>query len=259
MNFFLTNKVVIISGSSKGIGKIIAKFFLVNKAKVLICSRNLKELKKTYNNFRKKFGKNVMMASGNVLDKKFLKELKNLVIKKWSKVDILIANAGDINYSHNLNLQNYKKKWFIKYNFETAKNFVDFFLSIIIKSKGKIIFISSIASLVKTTANREFVKSKILMNKFAKCLSVKLSKKNVNVNIIAPGNIFFSNGNWDKKLRKDKNKVLKYIKKNVPLNRFGSPEDIAYMCLFLASKISRFITGQVIPIDGGQTLISKKI
>ena len=81
-----------------------------------------------------------------------------------------------------------------------------------------------------------------------------MSKNNVNVNIVAPGNIYIKKGNWDIKMKENKKEVIRYIKKNVPMKRFVYPDEVANLCLFLADRNSKSITGQIIAIDGGQSL-----
>ena len=75
----------------------------------------------------------------------------------------------------------------------------------------------------------------------------------IRVNTISPGNILSPGGTWDKKIKKDRVVVKKYIQSNVPANRLGSPEEIAYLALFLSSSKASFINGSNIVIDGGQT------
>ena len=84
-------------------------------------------------------------------------------------------------------------------------------------------------------------------------MSRKLANK-VRVNVIAPGNIFFDGGSWDEKNKEDSNKVKQIIKQTVPMNRFGTPEEVANAAVFLCSERSSFITGSVLTIDGGQTV-----
>ena len=88
---------------------------------------------------------------------------------------------------------------------------------------------------------------------YVKTMSRELSKKNIRINLISPGNILFNKGNWDKKIKKNKTKIKKMIKKIVPLNKFGKPEDISVMVAILLSNKTQFITGSNFVIDGGQT------
>ena len=242
------NKVVIISGSSKGIGKGLAIQYLENNFKVMINSRNYDELKTTYLKLKKKFKNEILMVSGDISNKNTLKEIRKIILKKWKKIDILIANAGDVSK------KNEKSAWYIDKNYLVTKKFIDFFYKDLIKTSGNIILISSIVSLTNTPAPKGFTKSKKLINKYGRSLSLKLAKFNVNVNVIAPGNIYFRDGNWDNKMRKNPKETKKYIKNQVPMQKFGTIRDISNLCLFLTSKFSSFITGQTIAVDGGQAI-----
>lgn len=244
-----SNKVAIISGSSKGIGLGLAKKFLEKNYNVLINSRNLEALSTSYRYLKKKFPNKVLMICGDISKTKTLKDIKKIILKKWNRIDLLIANAGDISSNKTNN-----KKWLINKNFVTSKKFVDFFYKYLIKTEGNIIFISSIVALIKTNAPMGYTISKKLINAYGKKLSLKLAKYNINVNIVAPGNIYFKNGNWFNKLKNEPKKTIKYIKDNVPMNMFGSVSDVTNLCYFLSSNESNFITGQIIAVDGGQSI-----
>lgn len=239
-------KVAIISGSSKGIGLGLAKKFLKKNYKIVINSRNFKNLNTIYKKLKKKFPNRVLMVCGDISKTSTLKNIEKSVLTKWNRIDVLIANAGDIS--------NKNKSWLINKNFITSKKFVDYFYKYLIKTEGSIVFISSIAALIKNNAPIGYTISKKLINDYGKKLSLKLAKYKVNVNIVAPGNIYFKNGNWFNKLKNDPKKITKYIKDNVPMNMFGSVSDIANLCFFLSSNESNFITGQIIAADGGQSM-----
>jgi len=243
------HKVAIISGSSKGIGLGLAKKFLKKNYNVLINSRNFVELNHVYKDLKKKFPSRILMVCGDISKTSTLKMIEKNILIKWNRVDVLIANAGDIS-----NKKTNNKNWLINKNFITSKKFIDFFYKYLIKTEGSIIFISSIVALIKTKAPIGYTMSKKLVNTYGKKLSIKLAKYNINVNIIAPGNIYFKNGNWFDKLKKDPKTITKYIKDNVPMNKFGSVNDIASLCLFLGSDESNFLTGQIIAVDGGQSI-----
>ena len=80
----------------------------------------------------------------------------------------------------------------------------------------------------------------------------KIYGNKIRINGVSPGNILFDGSVWDKKLKKNKSKVLKYIKNNVPQNKFGTADDIANAVLFLSSNNASFINGEVLVVDGGQ-------
>ena len=135
-----------------------------------------------------------------------------------------------------------------------AFKFVNFFLEEIKKSQGSIVFISSIASLKDLGAPFGYASSKLSLNFYSKLLANRLAKYNVKVNNIIPGNIFFKGGSWEKKIHKNSKKIKSMIENSVPLKRFGKPEEIADLAIFLLSPKSGFITGAEIVIDGGQVI-----
>ena len=119
-------------------------------------------------------------------------------------------------------------------------------------SKGSLLFISSIAGIEAFGAPVDYSTSKTAIISFAKNVSRKLAKE-VRVNVIAPGNIWFSNGSWDKKMKTDKKQVDKILS-SVPMERFGTPKEIGDAAAFLCSERAEFITGSTLVIDGGQTV-----
>ena len=125
----------------------------------------------------------------------------------------------------------------------------------IIESKGSIICISSICGneLVKG-APITYSTAKAALNFYLKSLSHYLSFLGVKINVISPGNIFFDGSVWDKKMKKNKKATKDLIRKTVPLNKFGTVNDITSMVSYLVSKKSEFITGSNFVIDGGQTI-----
>jgi 3-oxoacyl-[acyl-carrier protein] reductase len=254
MNLNLSNKTFLISGSSKGIGLMIAENLLNEDANVIITGRSKKLIKKQFNKLYLKFGLKVAYVDGDITNKLVLKKIKNLVKKRWKKLDGIIANAGSIKTNVNTFLSEKDFYWYQKNNFLTAFKFVNFFLKEIKKSQGSIIFISSIASLKDLGAPLGYASSKLTLNFYSKFLANKLAKYNVRVNNIIPGNIYFKGGNWEKKIRKNPKKIKSMIKNKVPLRRFGKPEEVANLATFLLSSKSNFITGAEIIIDGGQII-----
>jgi len=123
----------------------------------------------------------------------------------------------------------------------------------LIKSSGNIVLTGSIAGIEEIGAPIPYSVSKAALTMYAKGLSKKLAEHHIRVNSIAPGNIIFKGGNWDKKNQNDPEGIQKMLKGKVPLKKFGTPEDIGNMVTFLLSERSGFITGSCVVIDGGQT------
>jgi len=145
-----------------------------------------------------------------------------------------------------------KKTW--NSNFESALKTARTFLPMLERSKGCLLFISSIAGVEAFGAPTDYSTAKTAIIALAKNMARKLAFNGVRVNVIAPGNVFFKGGTWHDKIRKNENHVSKIIKSTVPMNRFATPQEIADSAVFLCSDRASFITGITLVIDGGQTV-----
>jgi 3-oxoacyl-[acyl-carrier protein] reductase len=121
------------------------------------------------------------------------------------------------------------------------------------ESKGCLLFVSSITALEAFGAPVDYSTAKSAVSALAKNMARKLAKE-VRVNVLAPGNVYFSDGSWDEKIKQDPERVKKILASTVPMNRFGTPEEMADAALFLCSERAEFITGATLVVDGGQTV-----
>jgi len=254
MNLNLYNKTFLISGSSRGIGLKIAESLLNEGANTIITGRSKKLVKKQFNKLYPKYGFKVAYVNGDIKNNLVLKKIRNIVKKRWEKLDGIVANAGSVKQNVSSFCSEKDFYWYQKNNFITAFKLVNYFLDDIKKNKGSIVFISSIASLKDLGAPLGYVSSKLSLNYYSKFLANELAKYKVRVNNIIPGNIYFKGSNWDKKIKKNPKKVKKMIKSQVLLGRFGKPEEIANLAMFLLSSKASFMTGAEVVIDGGQTI-----
>ena len=124
-------------------------------------------------------------------------------------------------------------------------------LTLLLSSKGNLLFVSSIAGIEAFGAPVDYSTAKASVIALAKNMARKLT--DVRVNVVAPGNVYFEGGSWDQKIKKDKNRVDNIIQETVPMNRFASPKEISDSIVFLCSDRASFITGSTLVVDGGQT------
>jgi len=250
----LKNKVFIISGSSRGIGKGIATTLAEEGANIVLTGRTEKELITTSKELEEIFPNQVLSHKGDLQDKKTLRELEHKVISKWGKIDGIVANAANIKKIPDINIKEKDWLWFLENNFHVAVGFVDTFTDHLIANKGSIVIIGSIAGLEDLSAPMPYSISKAAVNVYSRSLAKRLGEYGVRVNCVAPGNIIFKGGNWDKKLNADPKTVKKMIKEKVALKMFGDPTDIGNITTFLLSDKAKFITGSTFVVDGGQTV-----
>ena len=136
-------------------------------------------------------------------------------------------------------------------NFETALTITRTCLPMLQARQGSLLFISSITGLSALGAPVDYSVAKTAFIALAQNLARKVAPK-VRVNVIAPGNVFFSGGSWDEKVKAQPETVESMLLSQVPLQRFGTPEEIADAAVFLCSPRASFITGSVLRVDGGQ-------
>jgi len=122
------------------------------------------------------------------------------------------------------------------------------------RGEGAILMISSIAGLTGLGTPLTYGTSKAAMNHLTKELARVSGRNNVRINAIAPGNIIFPDGEWEERINGERGDAwTRWIKREVPLQRFGKPEEIGSAAAFLLSPVASFITGAIVPVDGGQT------
>ena len=256
MDLGLTNKRVLVTGSSRGIGLAIVKNFLEEGAKVCMVSRGSSDLFNNEKDLQNNYGKESVFASTcDCTSASNLLVLQQEIQSKWGGVDIVVSNVVDGRSTTETipNNKQWDKIWSI--NFESSLFIAREFLPILRQSEtgGCLLFVSSIAAMEAFGAPVDYSTAKTAISALAKNIARKLAKE-VRVNVLAPGNVFFSGGSWDEKIKKDKDKVASIIQSAVPMNRFGTPEEMADAAIFLCSERARFITGSTLVVDGGQTV-----
>ena len=251
--FNLKDKVAVVTGASRGIGKAIAIQLSEAGAKVIISSRKYEECEKVANEIKSK-GYKAEVIPCHVGRKEEIRNLVKETINKYNGIDILVSNAGTnpaFGPLENLNDNAFDKV--LDVNLKSSIWLVNEACLYLKKNKASsIIIMSSISALIGTKDIGAYGISKAAEISLVKNFAVELGPYGIRVNAIAPGLIKteFSRAIWS-----DKDKLKKQIE-NTPLQRIGYPEDISGIVHFLASDASSFITGQLIVADGGETITS---
>ena len=246
MNLNLEGKIALVTGSSRGIGKSIAFLLYEEGCKVVLNGRHSASLKIATKSLEGSY------FVADVTNPKECMNLVNYVIKKHGKLDILICNVGSGKSVPPGMEKNLEWEKMLDLNFFSAINIINAAKDSLKKSKGTVICISSIAGLETTGAPITYSVSKTALISYVKKISKPFAKEGIRINCVSPGNIFFKGSTWEEKLRKNKNRVEEMLKNKVALNRFGTPEEVSDLVVFLVSSKSSFITGSNFVIDGGQ-------
>lgn len=239
------NEVVLVTGSTRGIGHEIARAFVKEGAVVVILGRNPETAEKVAAEFRKNNGKAESFGC-DVTNTQNVQEIVNKLLDKHKKVDILINNAGITR--DNLLLRMSESDWddVIQNNLRGVFNCTKVVLKAMLKArKGKIINIASVIGMTGNIGQANYAASKAGIIGFSKSVALEVASRGITVNAVAPGYIQTA---MTAKLNE---KAQEGILKSIPLGRFGSPCDVAGVCLFLASRDADYITGQTITVDGG--------
>lgn len=256
MNLDLAGKVVVVTGATGGIGLAIAHQFLEQGCRVALLARDADRLERTSNKLGNDIdSRNIVAISVDCAIEKDLNEAVLTVIKTWSKIDIAIANIGDGKSEQIAIPSSESFKNAFETNFQTAVNLARATQDELRRSRGNLLFISSIAGLEVIGAPTDYSIAKSALTALSKQLAHKLAPE-IRVNCISPGNIFFAGGRWEELIKSDGESVHAMIKESVPLERFGTPEEVANAAVFLCSPRAAFITGACLTIDGGQTVAS---
>jgi 3-oxoacyl-[acyl-carrier protein] reductase len=238
-------KTIFISASSSGIGYHLAKDFISSGYKVIINGKNFSKLKKASDSLGK-----CDYFLGDLTNTKKIESLIKNIKKKYKYLDILICNLGNSDYKKN----NSNFEYALKNNFLSSVKLIDHSKNILKKNSSKILCISSICGVENINgAPIGYSVAKSALNFYIKLISSELAKSGITINGIVPGNIIFEGSTWEKKMLRNPKKTKLYVKNNVPINKFGSTRDIFEICKMLSENNSKFITGSLFKLDGGQT------
>jgi NAD(P)-dependent dehydrogenase (short-subunit alcohol dehydrogenase family) len=273
----LNGRVCVITGGGGVIGAVLAKGLASVGAKVAILDIKKEFADKVADEIVRDFGTEAIGVEADVLDKSSLEESKKIVVKKFGLIDILINGAGGNspkattkeefitdenvksleNTFFGLELEGFQKVFDLNFLGTLLPTMV-YAKEMVERKSGVILNVSSMNSFRSLTKIPAYSAAKASINNFTEWLAVHFAKMNVRVNAIAPG-FFLTNQNRFLLIDEKTNKLTargEKIINNTPMNKFGETEDLVGGTLFLLSDLSSFITGTVMPIDGGFNIYS---
>lgn len=242
----LEGKTVLITGASRGIGKGIAQCFAQHNCNVAFTYNSSVKVAQILEKELQDFGVKAKGYQSNAANYEQAHKLVEQVLTDFDGIDTLINNAGVTR--DNLLMRMTEKDFddVIEINLKSIFNMTKAVQKTFLKQrKGSLIHISSIVGVKGNAGQTNYAASKSGIIGFSKSIALELGSRNIRSNVIAPG---FIETEMTSKLPED---VVQNWRKNVPLKRGGLPQDVANACIFLASDLSSYITGQVLNVDGG--------
>lgn len=238
----LKDKVAIVSGGTSGIGRAIAEKFGSQGAKVAILGTSVERGKQA----QEAIGSNSAFYKVDVSNYDEVQAALKQISDHFGPVDILVNNAGITRDQLLIRMSEEEWDQVMAVNLKSCYNLSHGCIrSMIRQRKGKIVNVSSVVGLTGNPGQTNYAASKAAIIGFTKALAKEVAARNVHVNCIAPG--FIETPMTEAMTEAQKEITLSHI----PFGRMGAPEDIANAALFLASPLSDYITGTVLPVDGG--------
>ena len=265
--FDISNKVIIITGGSGVLGGSMAEYLLAQGAKVAIVGRTLKKIDARLAVLNKK-SPEVLGFSGNVLDQLFLQQVKDVIVEKWGRIDVLInaaggnmpgATIGENQTIFDLGIDDFRRVSELNLDGSVRPSLI-FGKQMADQGDGCIINVSSMTAKQAVTRVLGYSASKAAIDNFTRWMATELALKfgdGLRVNAIAPG-FFIGAQNRSLLLNKDGSYTErgKTIIANTPMKRFGNADELNGTIHWLISDAASFVTGTIIPIDGGFSAFS---
>ena len=248
MEISFKGKKVLVGGGSRGIGRSIALAFAGSGADVAISARGSEGLKAAEAELRQ-HGTKIVSIACDLGDEPQVTRYVNEAANLLGGIDVLINNASGVGMKDDESGWESSVSIDLLATVRATRSAIPF----LEKSRGSIVNISSISGLKAVPRSLPYAAIKAALINYTMGQGLALAAKQIRVNAIAPGSIEFPGGIWDNRKTSDPD-LYQRVHRSIPWGRYGSPEEIAAVAIFLASDLAKWVTGQTIVVDGGQSL-----
>lgn len=251
----LRGKVAFVAGASRGIGLAIARAFLEEGANVVITARGAPALEEARRQLAGSFHTaRVLSLQGDMTVLGEIEPALDAALATFERLDAVVANVGSGSARRGWDLGPEDWEAALRTNLLGGMALATAALRHLSRRRGgSLTFVSSIAAIEAIDAPIPYSAAKAALQSAVKTLSRLVGQDGVRVNAVVPGNVLFPGGTWERQLEERREVFEEYVRTEVPLQRFGRPDEIAHAVVFLASERASFVTGASLVVDGGQT------
>jgi 3-oxoacyl-[acyl-carrier protein] reductase len=252
MELGLAGKVAIVTGASRGVGKAIARALAAEGCRLSIVARGRKALEETATELWQS-GAEVLPVVADLTLAESIETLVQATLTQYGRIDILIHNAGGAKGQNIFDTSDEDWQEALALNVLALSRLARQVAPIMSQQGGgRIITISSIFGR-EAGGRTAYNALKAALISLTKSLAIQFAPNNILVNSVAPGSLLFPGSSWDRRQQADPERIAAFMKSELPLGRFGMPEEVAAVVVFLASARASLVSGACIPVDGAQS------